>query len=206
MLVQSYQSVSEGRTIEFMDVMHNGLHHSSATRFSGVQTHSLGLPLVEFKDNSQWRKHDRLNDCKRTIGPTPAARLQERLSRQWTNKRSTDERSAGEGERKGTVPQTGSISHEDLQNKIDGIVSNPVEHVASGIGVGVVAGGHNDQAHSIYSNEEKVTLSTAPDVDRLCNGQFEHTTDDTVQDVGGTDLGGGGEVTVGVVDNIAVDG
>ena len=189
-----------------MDVMHNRLHHSPATRFSGVQTHSLGLPLVEFKDNSQWRKHDRLNDCKRAISPTPAARLQERLSRQRTNKRSTDKRSAGEGECEGTVPQTGSISHEDLQNKIDGVVSNPVEHVASGIGVGVVAGGHNDQAHSIYSNEENVTLSTAPDVDRLCNGQFEHTTDDTVQDVGGTDLGGGGEVTVGVVDNIAVDG
>ena len=189
-----------------MSVMDDRLHHRPTTRFPCVETHSLRLPLVEFKDNSQRGKNNRLDDGKRAISPTPATRLQERLSRQWADKRSTDERSAGKGECKGTVPQTGSISHEDLQNKIDGVISNPVEHVTSGIRVRVVAGCHNDQTQCIDSNEEKVPLSTAPDVDGLRNGQFEHTTDDTVQDVGGTDLGGGGEVTVGVVDNIAVDG
>lgn len=189
-----------------MDIVDDRLREGPTTGLTLVQTHSLCLLLIVLEDKSERRKDERLNDSKRTIRPTPARHVDKRLSRPRTNKSSADKRRASKGESKSTVPQTGGISDENLQNQINGIVSNPVEHVTGGVGVGVVAGGQNNQTQNVDTDENQVTLSTTPDVDSLGDGEFQHTTDDTVQDVGGTDLGGGGKAAVGFVDDVAVDG
>lgn len=188
-----------------MDVMNDGLHDSPTTRLMLVETHLLRLLLVVLEDNSKRSKHYRLDNGKSTIRPTPTRHAQERIRRQRTSKSSTDERRAGKGERKSTVPQTGGIRNEDLQDEINRIVTNPVQHVTGGVGVRVVTGRQDDQAQNVDANEDQVALCTTPQVDGLCNGQFQHTTDDTVQDVRGTNLGGGREAAVGFVDDIAVD-
>lgn len=189
-----------------MNVMDNRLRDGPTTRLMLVQTQLLRLLLIVLEDKGERRKDERLNDGKRTIRPTPARHVDVRLSRPRANKSSADKRRASKGERKSTVPQTGGISDEDLQDQINGIISNPVENVTGGVGVGVVAGGQDNQTQNVDTDEDQVTLSTAPDVDSLGDGELQHTTDDTVQDVGGTDLGGGREAAVGFVDDVAVDG
>lgn len=189
-----------------MGVVGDRLQESSTTGLTPIQPHSLCLLLIVLEDKSKRRKDERLDDSKRTIRPTPARHVDKRLSRPRTNKSSADKGRASKGERKSTVPQTGGISDENLQDQINCIVSNPVQHVTGGVRVGVVAGGQDNQTQNVDTDEHQVTLGTTPDVDSFGDGEFQHTTDDTVQDVGGTDLGRGGEAAVGFVDDVAVDG
>lgn len=193
-------------TIKFMDIVNDGLKHRPTTGFPLVKTHLLCLSLVELEDNSQRSKDERLDNGKRAIRPPPGAHLQERLTSQWTRKRRTDKRRTGKSKCKSPIPQPGRISHENLQNEIDGVVADPVQDVSGSVGVGAVAGGQDYQAQDVDADEDEIALGTTPDVDCFGNGQFDHTADDTVQDVGGTDLGGGCKAAVGLVDDIAADG
>lgn len=47
-----------------------------------------------------------------------------------------------------------------------------------------------DQPDRLYYNEENVAFSAVPGVQSLRNGQLDHTTDDSGQDLGGCELGG----------------
>lgn len=188
-----------------MEVVYKGLPNSPTTGSAVVNTLLLSLLLVELEDERQGEEDEGLNDSECTISPSPAGHLQERLGSQGTSESGADKRCAGKGECESPVSQTGGISHENLQDQVDSVVANPVKHVAGGIRVRIIAASQDDQTQDIDAHEENETLRTTPDINGFGNGQLDHTTDDTVQDVGGSDLRSGREARVGLVDDIAAD-
>lgn len=188
-----------------MDVVNDGLPSGPTTGFVVVKTQFLGLLLVELEDHGQGEEGEGLDDSECPVSPSPAAHFQERLGSQGTGECGADKRRTGKGECESSVPQAGGISHEDLQDQVDRIVANPVEHITGSVGIGVIARGQDNQTQDVDAHEKDEALCTTPDVNGLGDGQLNDPTDDTVQDVRGTDLRSGREAAVGLVDDIAAD-
>jgi len=131
--------------------------------------------------------------------------IQEGLCCDWASERGDNERSTGETECKGTVAQTGSIRDKDVENQVDCVVSDPVEHVACCIGVGVVAGGEDNQSDHVHADEEQEAFRAAPDVQQTSDGELEDASDNAGENIGRAHLGSGFEVGVGVLDDVGAN-
>ena len=169
------------------------------------QAHLLSLALVKLEHEGQGNEYKRRDNSEDAIRPSPRSVVQEGLRRDWAGERGDDERSTGETECKGTVAHTGSIRDEDIENQVDGVVSDPVEHVACCVGIGVVAGGEDNQSDHVYSDEEEEAFRAAPDVQQAGDGELEDASDDAGEDVGCAQLGGGFEVDVGFLNDVGAD-
>lgn len=194
-----------GLTVELMDVVDDGLKHRPATGLPAVQTHALGLFLIELENNREGYEDKGHDNGKGAVGPAPAGHGQERLGRQRAGKSGADERGAGKAKGERTVAKARRVRHEDVQDQVDGVVADPVQDISRGVTIGAVARSENDNAQKVDTYEEEKAFSTTPQIEGFGNRQLEDTTDDCRQDVGGIDSGSGLEVRVSVVEHVGAN-
>lgn len=82
---------------------------------------------MKFEHRSERQEGSWHDNAEGTIGPAPPTGIvHEVFPGQGASKGCTNEWSTGKGEGEGSVPQARCIGDEDLQNKVNGIVANPV--------------------------------------------------------------------------------
>lgn len=114
-----------------MPVVHDRLNGGSATLGRVEHAHFVRLLLVVLEDDREGKKDEGHDDRESTVSPAPSTGVvDEVLSGQRTGEGGTDEGGVGKGEGEGSVPQTGSVGQEDLQNEVDTVVADPVDHIA----------------------------------------------------------------------------
>lgn len=169
--------VYEEHTVKLVDIMNDRLEDSTATWHMLVKALLFRFLLVELEDHRERREDKGHDDGKRAISPAPSRGSNEGLTSQGTGEGSADEGRTDEGKGKRTIVQAGGIGNEDIKDKVEGIISDPVEDVAGSISVRPIAGSQDDQTKDIDKQKKEVALRTAPDVQGLRNGELEHTAD-----------------------------
>ncbi|EPE04610.1 hypothetical protein F503_03672 [Ophiostoma piceae UAMH 11346] len=192
--------------VKLVCVVEEGLDHGAAALDGHIEAELLGLELVELEDEGERREDEELDDAEGTDTPAPGRVVQERLGGQGTGEGGADKGRGHKGERKGTVLEAGRISDENVHDKVQGVVADPVEDVAGSVAVRAVAGSNNDHAEQVDTDKDKETLGTTPDVEDLGNGQLQDATDNRGQNASRSDLGRGLERGVGVDGDVAEDG
>ena len=175
-------------TIKLNEIMHNGLHDSATTALVLIKTHFQSLGLVILENPSKRQESSYLDDAESTIGPAPATRIvHEVLTSQRASEGRANKRSAGKSKGKSSVPQPGCIGDEDLQNEVECIIANPVEHIACCVGRGTIASRQYDETENVDKQRGAQSLSSTPNVQDFTDGKLEHTTHDAGQDIRCTD-------------------
>ena len=195
---EGWSRVGGSLTVKLMKVVHEGLHRSATRALPLQQTHLLSFSLVELEYNGQWKEDDRLNDTECTNRPSPSCSVQESLTCKRASEGSANEGCRHETPCEGSVAEAGGISHENIEDEVDGIVTDPIQHIASGIAVNAVAGCDDEDAEQVDAEEDKVAFGTTPDVEELRNWQFQHSTYDGREDLSGGVGGCGAEVGIRV--------
>ncbi|KAF5122485.1 hypothetical protein E5D57_012965 [Metarhizium anisopliae] len=170
--------------VELVEIVDDGLERGPAARLVLVDAQALGLLLVELEDDGQGHEDEGLDDGEAPNGPAPGAVPQEGLGGQRAREGGADEGRRHKGEGKGAVLQARRVGDEDVQDEVDGVVADPVEDVAGGVTVGPAAGRQDDHAKQVDAEKDQVALGTAPDVERLGDGQLQDPADDVGQDRG----------------------
>lgn len=79
-------------------------------------------------------------------------------------------RGGHKSEREWSIAQAGSVGDEHVHDKIQGIVTDPVQRVAGSIGRNAVASGQNDHANLVDDEKDEETFGTSPQVECLRDG------------------------------------
>ncbi|GMF77081.1 unnamed protein product [Aspergillus oryzae] len=171
-----------------MEVMYDRLHKTPATGLPFEDAHLDGLALIIFENYSKGTEGDWNHDSEHTITPAPTAVTDKRLASQRSCEGSADERRADKSKSEGSVLQARSIGNENVENKVNRVIPNPKENVTGGEGIRSVACSKDDQAECVDSDEDEQTFRTAPNVKHSSNWQLQNTSDDTIQDIGRSNL------------------
>lgn len=170
-----------------MNVVLDGLPQRAAAVLSLEDAHLLRLALVKLEDDGEGHKDKRLDDGKRANGPAPGAVLEERLRGERAGKRRADEGRRSEPKGECTVTEARRVGHEDVENHVQRVVTNPIEDITGGIAIRSIARREDNHAEEIDTEENEVPLGAAPDVEGLGNWQLEDAADDVGQDRRGGD-------------------
>lgn len=113
-----------------MEVVDDGLRSRATAWVALVQSHLLRLERVHLEHNRKRCEDEEVDDGEGSKTPSPSSSSdfvgQEGVCRQRASESCADERRRSKGKCQSSVSQTKGISDEDVQDQVDGIVSDPV--------------------------------------------------------------------------------
>jgi hypothetical protein len=124
--------------------MNDRLHRGATTRLSLENTLLLRLVFIILEDNSERQEHEGRDYTEDSISPAPAEFRVNGVCSERPRKCSADERSLHKSERERSVPETGCIGDKHIQNQVQAVVADPVEHVTCSVSIRTIARGQND--------------------------------------------------------------
>ncbi|KAG7844380.1 hypothetical protein KL941_003756 [Ogataea angusta] len=192
--------------VELVEVVHRGLPSSSSGVAFLQNAHLDGLQLVEFEHECEREEHARHHNGKDPVAPSPGCNIEDRLGGQRAGESGADERSRRKRKRKRSVSETAGVGKEHVHDQVDGVITDPVQHITGSVRVRVVARSKNNQTQQVDTHKHNKALGTAPDVQGLTDRQLQHAAHDGCQDSRGADFGSFGEIRVRIRHHGGSDG
>lgn len=171
-------------SIELNDVVLDGLECGTGLDPLRVDALLNGLAFAEYEDDRHGNAESDQDNQEGTKGPSEVGICVEQLSNPGTSKVGGDERSIDDAEHDDTVPQSGRVGQDDLDNVFDTNVTDPVDGVAGSVCLDVLAESLHDSTDNDEQQHDEEALDTTPNIDNLADEEVTHASDDRCDNAG----------------------